>query len=90
MYAMHNFKSRRIDFPDSVAAAVGLTSGCLSRDSTARFGNFFNSISPRFSMNGLFDNDIDTIEVTRLNAPGAILLLLLLLLLLSSSSSSKY
>ena len=35
-------------------------------------GDFFNSISPRLTLGGIFDkNDlIDTIEVTRLNAAG--------------------
>ena len=45
--------------------------GCLSKLGTARMGDFFNSISPRLTLGGMFDNDvIDTIEVTRLNAPG--------------------
>ena len=55
------------------SAVIEPTAGCLSRDSTARlgnFGSFFSSISPRFSMQQLFDNEVETIEVTRLNAPG--------------------
>ena len=51
-------------------AVIDRIEACLSRDSSARFGNFFSSISPRFSMNGLFDNEVETVEVTRLNAPG--------------------
>jgi hypothetical protein len=44
---------------------------CVSQLGTARMGDFFNSIAPRISMGNLFSNDVyDTIEVTRLNAPG--------------------
>jgi hypothetical protein len=55
----------------NIFPVIQIGESCLSRDSTARFGRFFNSISPRLSMGqifekGFFDNEIDTIEVTRL------------------------